>query len=146
MKVTSWFKVTTKHREVIDDKIKTITDVFLIEAVSYTDAEVRAYELLAAGGKEDFAIHAITKMKLAEVFFIENGEELWFKVRVQYIIFDEKSKTEKKTTVLMLINAKGIVEAHHVLKKQLGVIEDYIISDINTTKILEVFPLDPTQE
>ncbi|MGR3810560.1 DUF4494 domain-containing protein [Jiulongibacter sp. NS-SX5] len=139
---TNWYQVKIKYQQVIeDDKVKNITEAFLFDAVSYTDAETRGYDYLA-GGKPQFELTAITKMKLAEVFIQDNDAEVWFKCRVQYIIFDEKTKQEKKTAVVMLINANSVKEAYEALEQRLGTVEDYIISDINATKILEVIPYE----
>jgi len=91
-------------------------------------------------------LFSISKMKLVEVFMQDDGSEYWFKCRVQYIIFDEKTKAEKKTAVMMLINAKDIKHAFESLQERLGMVEDYIISDINVTKILEVIPYEQTPE
>jgi hypothetical protein len=144
--MTSWYQVKIKFQEIVeDDRVKNITEAYLFDAVSYTDAEARAYDYFA-GAKPAFELHAITKMKLAEVFMQESGAEIWFKCRVQYIIFDEKTKQEKKTAVVMLINALNIKHAYESLEERLGCTEDYIISDINATKILDVFPYEETPE
>ncbi|MCR9066642.1 MAG: DUF4494 domain-containing protein [Cytophagales bacterium] len=143
---TSWFQVKIKFQQVIeDDKVKNITEAYLFDAVSYTDAEARAYDYLA-GGRPNFELYAITKMKLAEVFVQDNDADIWFKCRVQYIIFDEKTKQEKKTAVTMLINANDLKEAYEALVQRLGMGEDYIISDIGATKILEVIPYEQMDE
>ncbi len=144
--MTSWYQVKIKFQEVMEeDRVKSITEAYLFDAVSYTDAEARAYDYFA-GAKPAFELHAINKMKLAEVFMQENGADIWFKCRVQYIIYDEKTKQEKKTSVTMLINALNVKHAYESLEERLGRTEDYIISDINATKILDVFAYEETPE
>jgi hypothetical protein len=143
---TSWFQIKIKYQQVAEgDKVVNVTEAYLFDAVSYTDAETRGYQYLA-NGRQDFQLFSIAKMKLVEVFMVENGAENWFKCRVQYIIFDEKTKTEKKTAVAMLINAEHIKEAYDSLRERLGSVDDYIISDINVTKLLEVIPYEQTPE
>ena len=66
-----------------------------LAAQNRTDAEARAYQHLAAE-VPDFQLTGLTKMKLNEVYFEENSSELWFKCKVSYIVFDEKSQREKK--------------------------------------------------
>lgn len=144
--MTSWYQVKIKFQEVVeDDRVKNITEAYLFDAVSYTDAEAKAYDYFA-GSKPAFELQSITKMKLAEVFLQESGAEIWFKIRVQYIIFDEKTKQEKKTAVTMLINAHNVKDAYESVDQRLGSMDDYIISDVNATKILDVFPYDETGE
>jgi hypothetical protein len=137
-----WYNAKIKYTQVTeDDKVKTISESYLFDALSYTEAEARTYEYMASN-LPDFELVDIKKMRLNEVFFIEDGGDYWFKCRVQYITFDEKTKTEKKTAVPMLINAVDLKVAYESLHEKLGKIEDFIISDINVTKIVEVIPYD----
>lgn len=140
--MSQWFNTKIKYTKNTEDgKMLSVSEYYLFDAVSYTDAETRAYEFFPQN-LQDFALEDIKKMKLNEVFFIEDGGEYWFKCRVQFITFDEKTKKEKKTAVPMLINALNVKTAYETLEKQLGNLEDYIISDINVTKIVEVIPYD----
>lgn len=118
---------------------KTINETYLFDAESYTDAETKTYDYIAKNWP-DFQLVSIKRQKLQEVFFVENGSELWFKAKVQYITFNEKTQTEQKTAYNMLINAESVKDAYDLLRERLGPINDYIISDINTTSILEVIP------
>ncbi|SOE19847.1 protein of unknown function [Spirosomataceae bacterium TFI 002] len=137
-----WYNAKIKYTQVTeDDKVKTISESYLFDALSYTEAEARTYEYMASN-LPDFELVDIKKMRLNEVFFIEDGGEYWFKCRVQYITFDEKTKAEKKTAVPMLINAEDLKLAYESLYEKLGKVEDFIISDINVTKIVEVIPYD----
>jgi hypothetical protein len=94
----------------------------------------------------DFQLISIKRLKMQEVFFVENGAELWFKAKVQYITFDEKSQSEKKTAYSMLINAENVKDAYDLMRERLGPINDYIISDINSTNILEVVPYENIED
>ena len=84
-------------------------------------------------------------MKFNEVFFIENNAELWWKARAQYIVFDEKSQKEKKVPFVFLLNAQDIKEVYGLMIEKLGSVQDYIISDINVTKILDVIPYEEAE-
>ena len=123
---------------------KTINQAYLFDAVSYTDAEARAYAYCAAE-LQDFQLVGLTKMKFNEVFFIENNAELWWKARAQYIVFDEKSQKEKKVPFVFLLNAQDIKEVYGLMIEKLGSVQDYIISDINVTKILDVIPYEEAE-
>ena len=120
-------------------RINNITDVYLVDGVSYTDAEARVYETVASN-TPDFQLSKLAKMKLHEVFFVDGGSETWYKVKVNFASFDEKTQKEKNTPFNMLINAENPVEAHNLLVERLGTLEDYQITDINITNILEVIP------
>lgn len=120
----------------------TINEAYLVDAVSYTEGEARLHEIVAIN-TPDFQVVKITKMRLSEVFFEENGSEVWYKCKVVYISFDEKTQKEKLTPHVMIINAENPRDAYDALCKNLGNLNDYKITDINITTILEVCPYVP---
>ncbi len=144
--MTSWYQIKISFTREENDKVKTINEVYLFDAVSYTDAEARGYDYCASN-VPGFQLNQIQKMKLNEVFFNDNpAAEHWFKCRIQYIVFDEKTKSEKKTAVMMLVCAENLKQAYEILVDRLGSVDDYIISDINVTKIVEVIPYEEDVE
>lgn len=141
-----WYQATIRYQQPDDKGInKTITEVHLVDAVSYTDAESRIYDSVASNLAE-FFLSKLSRMRLSEVFFVEDGAETWYKLKVQYITFDEKTQKEKKVPYNMLINAPDPREAYDLLKERLGKIQDYIITDVNITNILEVIPYEKEGE
>ena len=121
--------------------LKTINEEYLIDSVSYTEAEARMFEIVASN-TPDFELVKLTKMRLSEVFLVENGSETWYKCKVQYISFDEKTQKDKKIPHLMLINAETPKDAYEALVVNLGKFNDYHITDLNITTILEVYPYE----
>ncbi|MBP6386271.1 MAG: DUF4494 domain-containing protein [Pseudarcicella sp.] len=144
--MATWYLGKLKYQKEDEaGSLKTITEAYLVDAVSYTDAEARIFEIMASN-TPDFQITSLNKMKLSEVFNEENGAETWYKGKVVFISFDEKTQKEKKTPHIMLINAETPKEAYEGLVKNLGNLNDYQITDINLTPILEVVPYEPENE
>ncbi len=144
--MATWYLGKIRYqREDEAGSLKTINEAYLVDAVSYTEAEARMYEVVASN-TPDFQLINLTKMKLSEVFFEENGSEIWYKAKVQYITFDEKTQKEKKVPHIMLINAETPKDVYEALVKNLGSLGDYLITDINITTILEVCPYVPENE
>lgn len=140
--MATWFQAKIKFVQEDEKGVaKNINQVYLFDAVSYTDAEARAYQHLAAE-VPDFQLAGLTKMKINEVFFEENSAEIWFKCIVSYIVFDEKSQKDKKVPYVFLLNAHTIKDAYMILESKLGTVQDYIITDIGATKILDVIPYE----
>ncbi len=140
--MATWFQARIKFVQEDEKGVaRNINQVYLFDAVSYTDAEARAYQHLAAE-VPDFQLTGLTKMKLNEVFFEENSSEIWFKCKVSYIIFDEKSQKDKKVPYAFLLNAHNIKDAYGILEGKLGSVQDYVITDIGATKILDVIPYE----
>jgi hypothetical protein len=143
--MATWFLCKIRYtKEVEPDKFKTINEAYLLDAVSYTEAEARLHEVLAANFP-DFTLTNLSRMRLAEVFFVEDGPETWFKVKVVFTSYDEQTQKEKKVPHLMLVNADGPREANDAVVERLGAVDDYAITDLNLTPILDVFPYEPEQ-
>lgn len=140
--MATWFQAKIKFVQEDEKGVaRNISQVYLFDAVSYTDAEARAYQHLAAE-VPDFQLTGLSKIKLNEVYFEENSSEIWFKCKVSYIVFDEKSQREKKVPYAFLLNAHTIKDAYTILESKLGTVQDYIITDIGATKILDVIPYE----
>ena len=144
--MSNWYQGKIRYQKV-DEKDRTvkITEVYLVDAVSYTDAEARIYETVASN-TPDFQLFGLSRMKLSEVFFVENGSETWYKMKVNFVSFDEKAQKEKRTPFNMLINAENPLEAYNLLTERLGTVEDYLITDVNITNILEIVPYEKPEE
>lgn len=143
----TWFQGTIKYQkeEIVTDRqgdqvrLKTITEAYLVDAVSYTDAEARLYQEVPANSP-DFQIARISKMKLADVFQIENGGDYWYKAKVVFSTEDDKGR-EKKIVNQMLINAFSVKQAYEQLEDSLKtILMPSEITDINKTPLLDIFP------
>jgi hypothetical protein len=148
----NWFLGKIRYQQPIDDsnvgtrnqefiKAQTVTEAYLVDAVSYTEAEARLYQEIAANTPE-FEITNISRMLLADVFFNEeDGGETWYKVKANYLLEDDKTGKQKKAPVAMLINAQNPKQAYERIEYSLKTsLDPFEITDVNTTKILDVFP------
>jgi len=158
----NWFLGKIRFQQPIDDatvgtrneefiKQKTVTEAYLVDAVSYTDAEARLYQEIAAN-HPDFEITDISRMKLADVFFSEDGRnagagDIWFKVKAMYVTEDEKTGKQKKTPSLMLVNAETPKQAYERVEYSLRTaLDPFEITDVNTTKIIDIFPYNEEEQ
>ncbi|WP_266365184.1 DUF4494 domain-containing protein [Tellurirhabdus rosea] len=142
----SWFqgKIRYQKEEIVTDKrgdqikLKTINEAYLVDAVSYTDAEARLYKEIAAN-TPNFSVTTISPMRLADVFFFEKGDT-WYKCKVVYVTEDDKGR-EKRIVNMMLVNAENAKQAYERVEESLKTMLIPIeITDVNTTKILDIFP------
>ena len=135
-----YFLVKIKYEKTVEDgKIVKVSEQYLIDALSFTEAEARIIEEMKTFISGEFQITAITPQKVNEIFYNEYAER-WFKAKVNFIALDEYSGLEKITSVNMLIQADGIAEAREgLLEGMKGSMADYEIASISDTKIIEVF-------
>lgn len=136
----NWFECKVTYEKTLENgTVKKVTEPYLIDALSFTEAEARIIEELKPYISGEFTIADIKRAKLSEMFFNETGDR-YFKAKVYFITLDEKSGTEKKTAAQMLIQASDIDEALAELKKGMaGTLADYSVATLAETPIMDVF-------
>jgi hypothetical protein len=141
MIMQTWFECKVKHVKVSESGAEQlVTESFLIDAVSYTDAESsitkRMFEI-AKGG--NFAIVSISKSQISEVFKYENGQ-WWFKAAISMVTIDENAGKEKKIKVFYLVMADDIHEALVRIDESLSfMVIPYTVSSVALSAIVDVF-------
>jgi hypothetical protein len=138
---TIWYECKVKYRKTDDiGSQKVTTEPYLIDAISYTEAESRINEEMAAYVSEEFKITNIKVANYAEIHPFENADR-WFKSKVSLVAFDEESGKERKTNMYLLVQANDVKEAYDntvsVMKNTMG---DYTIPAISESPIMDVFP------
>ena len=140
MSVT-WYECKVKYRKTHETgEQKVTTDTYLLDAVSYTEAEARINEEMKAYTSEEFWITNIKVANFAEVHPFENSDR-WFKSKVSLVALDEESGKERKTNMYMLVQANDVKEAfENTTKAMENSMGDYSIPSITESPILDVFP------
>jgi hypothetical protein len=138
---TIWYECKVKYRKTDETGTQKITtEPYLIDAVSYTEAESRITEEMSAYISEEFKITNIKMANYAEIHPFENADR-WFKSKVSLLAYDEESGKERKSNMYLLIQANDVKEAYDntvtVMKTTMG---DYTIPAISESPILDVFP------
>lgn len=147
--MASWYIGRIRYQKEDEaGRLKTIKEAYLVDSVSYTEAEARLYKQIVTNAS-DFSVTAISRMRLADLFTYEEGEQ-WFKAKVIYFSVDEKSGAEKKVVNYMLVNSTGIQQAIDRINESMrNFLIPYEVTDVNMTPILDVFPYtaeDPAPE
>lgn len=139
----NWFEVKIRYEKVMeDDKSKKVTEPYLVDALSFTEAEARIIEEMKPFITGEFTVIAIKRANYSELFTCnDENSDKWFKVKINFITLDEKSGKEKKTSVYVLTQAESVDDAKD--KTDLGMkgtMSDYEIESISETKIIDVYP------
>lgn len=137
----NWFECKVSYEKMLENGMqKKVTEPYLVDALSFTEAEARIIEEIKPYISGEFTIADIKRAKLSELFFNDDGDR-FFKAKVMFITLDEKSGTEKKTAAQMLAQASDIKEALKVVEKGMeGTLADYVIASLTETNIMDVFP------
>jgi DNA repair ATPase RecN len=138
--MATWFECKFKYnREDQNGGFTTVTEIYLIDAVSFTDAEARVYEEIGSNFRE-FVLLAVSKYRVHELVFNEEGLT-WYKCKVAITSLDEKSGKEKKLKQMILVNGNTIKEAYDRVEDLFSdSTSDYQILEIITTNIVEILP------
>lgn len=119
--------------------VKKVTEAYLVDALTFTEAEARIIEEMTPYISGDFSVVAIKRTKIAEVFWNPEAEK-WWTVKVNFITLDEKSGVEKKSASLILVQADDDASAREKFNEGMkDTMADYEIAGINETNYLEVF-------
>ncbi|MBG6111046.1 hypothetical protein IWX84_001930 [Flavobacterium sp. CG_9.10] len=138
---TIWYECKVKYRKTDETGGQKITtEPYLVDAMSYTEAESRITEEMSAYISEEFKITNIKMANYAEIHPFENADR-WFKSKVSLLAYDEESGKERKTSMYLLVQANDVKEAFDnttgVMKGTMG---DYTIPAIMESPIMDVFP------
>lgn len=139
--MNNWFECKVSYDKVMENGMqKKVTEPYLVDALSFTEAEARIIAEIHPYISGEFTIADIKRARLSELFFNEKGDR-YYKVKVFFITLDEKSGTEKKTAVQMLAQASTVREAIDVVDEGMkGTMADYMIASVTETAIMDVFP------
>jgi len=141
----SFFEVkTTCLKQTENGLLKKATETFLIDAMSFTEAEARAAQE-DADNLQDFTVQAMKRSNIREV--VDQGvSELWHKVKVAYSSIDDESEKEKKVTTYLLVNSETVEQANDLAKGHLkDMLVPYEIPAITLTPIVDVMEYSPVK-
>jgi hypothetical protein len=141
----TWFESKVKYKKVSESgNEQMVTENFLLDAVSFTDAETRMIKKMqemVKGG--EFMVVDIKKSKIAEIFPFDKGE-WWYKVTINMVTVDEEAGREKKLRTYYLIMADDINEVLKRLDESLSyLVIPYVVTAIAVSTIVDVFPYEP---
>lgn len=137
-----WFETKVRYDKIQENgAVKKVNEPYLVDALTFTEAEARIIEEISHYLSGEFTISAVKKTKIAEIFFDENGDR-YYMVKVNFITLDEKSGTEKKSASFILVQASDFDGALARFKEGMkGSMADYDIASITETPLMDVFPV-----
>lgn len=141
-KTAIWFECKIRYEKTMEDGLlKKVNEVYVIDALSFSEAEERITKEMSSYISGEFEIVDVKIAPYREVFFADdNLADQWFKAKLSFITIDERGDKEKRTSVMYLVNAGNI---NHAIKNigevMSGTMIDYVTTSISATKIFDVF-------
>ena len=138
--MANWFECKVRYVRMLETGMqKAVNEPYLVDALSFTEAESRITEEMAPFISGEFTVSAVKREKLSEVFYDETGDK-WYKVKYNIITVDEKTAVEKKTSVTTLVQAANFQAAlDNFMEGMKGTMADYEIEKVAETKIMDVY-------
>ena len=141
----NWFLCKVKYEKTMENgQNKKVTEPYLVDALSHTEAEARIIEEMKPYISGEFTIAGIVPAKYSELFFAEDtGADRWFKCKLAFLTIDEKSGAEKRTMTNVLVQAADLRDAVKKLDEGMkGSMADYLILSVAETPIMDVYPYE----
>jgi hypothetical protein len=139
--MNTWFECTAKYIKMDESsREKSVGETYLLDAISFTEAESRIYKELQTMVSADFMVTKISKTRISEIIPSDHGDR-WYKARVAFITVDEESGKEKRVAQFILVCSNNVKEAYdQIIEAMQGMMADFEITGINESTILDVFP------
>ncbi len=136
----NWFECKVRYDKTTENGlIKTVTEPYLVDALSFTEAEARIVEQMKPFISGEFQVSGIRHRNFAETFLSKTGDR-YYSVRLAFISLDEKSGTEKRQMVNVLAQASTLKEALDTVTYEMGkTVVDYQFVGIVETPIMDIF-------
>ena len=141
-RTANWYETTVRYEKTMEDGMqKKISELYVVDAVSFGDAEQSIASEMSAYVSGELEIKNINPAAYGEIFFSENGnDDRWYKAKLQFITLDEKSGKEKRSNVNYLVQAANMNGAIKNIDTVMGgTMIDYVIANISETRIMDVY-------
>ena len=141
--IHTWFECKIRYEKIMENGMnKKVTEPYLVDALSFTEAEARIIEEMTPFISGEFTVSDIKRANYSELFpSEEEAADRWFKCKLVYITLDEKSGAEKRTSTMVLVQAADLRDAVKKLDEGMkGTMADYIISSVSETPLMDVYP------
>ena len=138
--MANWFECKVRYDKVQDNgSVKNVNEPYLVDALSFTEAEARIIEEQTPFISGDFTVSAVKRTKISEIFYYEGGDR-WYLAKVAFITIDEKSGVEKKSNSFILVQATDFKNAvENFTKGMADTMADYEIVSIAETPLMDVY-------
>jgi hypothetical protein len=145
----TWFECKIRYEKTMENGMnKKVTEPYLVDALSFTEAEARIIEQMAPYISGEFTVRDIKRASYSEVFYTdEEVADKWYKGRLGFIAVDEKAGKEKVTYTNVLVQAFDFRDAVKRLDVGMkGSMADYVIMLMQETAIMDVYEYEQTED
>lgn len=143
--MANWFECKVRYDKLQENgAVKTVTEAYLVDALSFTEAEARIIEEVTPFISGEFSVSAVKRTKIAEIFWNEAGDK-YYLVKCAFITIDEKTAAEKRSNSLILVQASDFKNAYDTFMEGMkDTLADFEIAQMTETPYLDVYKMKVT--
>ncbi|MCC8038144.1 MAG: DUF4494 domain-containing protein [Bacteroidales bacterium] len=140
--MADWFECKAKYDKMQENgAAKKVSEPYLVDALSFTEAEARMIEELTPFISGEFTIDSVKRTRIKEIFWDDSADK-WYQVKVAFVTIDEKTAAEKRSMHLALVAGKDFQGAlKNFMDGMNGTLADFEIVAIQETPIMDVFKM-----
>lgn len=145
----TWFECKIRYEKTMENGMrKKVNELYLIDAMSFTEAESRIIEEMKPFVSGEFKVTAIKLANYREYFNNDNEyADKWYKVKANFITVDEKSGKEKRSSWYALVKSDSTVNAEKYFHERMkGTLSDYIVESVSETALMDVYTYEKESE
>ncbi len=130
MAMHTWFECKIRYEKTMENGMnKKVTEPYLVDALSFTEAEARIIEEMTPFISGEFTVSDIKRANYSELF--PSGQHC----------LPHRESAEKKTSTQVLVQAADLRDAVKKLDEGMkGTMADYQIASVAETAIMDVYP------
>lgn len=119
---------------------ETCTETYLVEALSFSQAEASITIEMQPYITGDFDIPAIKRISVADIIDRHNSDaDKYFRAKLTYITINERTMKEKRQSFNYIVRANDIDSAHAAVVAYMNQSpQDYVIAKLEETRIVEL--------
>lgn len=139
----NWFEGKVKYIRIGEDsRERKVAEVYLLDAMSYTEAESRIVREMEGVTSGEFWITGLKKSNVTEVVeSTDVNDDRWYKAKVAIVDADEVSGREKRSFLYYLVAASDASRALENLNKALETfLVPWEVVSVSDSQVSDVFP------
>lgn len=136
----SYIETAARYDKMLENgAVKKVTEKFLVDALSFTEAEARTIEELTPYISGGFEVSATKKTKIAEILGDKEADKFYL-AKVAFITIDERTANEKKAILQWFIGGTDFNDAYETLLREINkCMADIEIVSLAETPIKEFY-------
>ena len=138
--MANWFECKVRYDKMMENGVpKKVNEPYLVDALSFTEAEARIIEEQTPFISGDFSVSAVSRKKKSEIFRDDTADK-WYLAKVAFITIDEKTAVEKRTISQILVAGSDFKGAYdNFMEGMKGTMADFELVSLSETPLMDVY-------